>query len=73
MSNGIFPTRLVPPADTEVEKNVHGSSPMYENSAYGAPWVWVLTLATCVKISVNAIIIASGVITAHAIPSEACL
>ncbi len=70
-SSPTFPTRLSPPVETDVAKNVHGSRPRYENSAYGAPFV--LMFASLLKISVNRIIIATGVITAHAIPSTACL
>ncbi len=53
-------------------KNVHGTRPRYANRTYGMP-VWRFTFTPCVKTNVNTSVVDSGISTAQAIPSTACL
>src|SRR5512144_471204 len=64
-------TRLRPPWFSDVAKNVHGSSPRYDVSGYGASPV--LMRATCWNTRVNTSMRARGVMIAQAIPRKACL
>ena len=62
---------LTAPFDSAPEKNVHDSSPTYENSGYGTPPV--STSATRLKKTVNTTIITNGVTSAHAKPTPGLL
>ena len=67
----VLETRLCPPMESDVEKNVHGMRPRYENNTYGVPFV--SNFATLCKNRVKTSMRARGVMIAHETPSEVCL
>ena len=70
-SRGMLVIRLLPPDSTAALKNVHGIKPRYAKSGYGTPPV--STVANFVKTIEKTSMSMSGVTSAHAAPSTACL